>query len=92
MASILAILVLAACTAAGSSTPIIPATLTAPLPTLSATRRPPTPTQTATPPPTRTQTPIPQVTLVAVGDIMLGRTGGDQVLAKGAPVVFDGVN
>ena len=92
MASILAILVLAACSAGGSSTPIITATLAAPRATSSATSRPPTPTQTATPAPTHTQTPIPQVTLEAVGDIMLGRTVGDQVLAKGASVVFDGVN
>jgi poly-gamma-glutamate capsule biosynthesis protein CapA/YwtB (metallophosphatase superfamily) len=34
---------------------------------------------------------MPQVTLEAVGDIMLGRTVGQQVLAKGPQVVFAGV-
>ncbi|MGD0878842.1 MAG: CapA family protein [Anaerolineales bacterium] len=38
-----------------------------------------------------TATPVPQVTLEAVGDIMLGRTVGQQVLAKGPQIVFAGV-
>ncbi len=45
----------------------------------------------ASPSPTGTATPIPQVMLEAVGDIMLGRTVGQQVLAKGPQVVFAGV-
>jgi len=38
-----------------------------------------------------TSTPTGLVSLVAVGDIMLGRTVGEQVLAKGPQVVFAGV-
>ena len=41
--------------------------------------------------PTGTPTPSLQVTLDAVGDLMLGRTVGEQVLAQGPQVVFAGV-
>ena len=51
----------------------------------------PTPSQAATTDPVVTATPVPQVTLDAVGDIMLGRTVGQQVLAQGAQVIFAGV-
>jgi len=44
-----------------------------------------------TPVPTSTPTPSLQVNLDAVGDIMLGRTVGDQMLAQGAGIVFAGV-
>ena len=52
---------------------------------------PPTLTETVTFAPTSTGIPIPQITLEAVGDVMLGRTVGDQVLAKGPQIVFAGV-
>lgn len=41
--------------------------------------------------PTDTPTPSLQVTLEAVGDIMLGRTVGEQILAQGPEIVFAGV-
>jgi poly-gamma-glutamate synthesis protein (capsule biosynthesis protein) len=41
--------------------------------------------------PTSTPTPSLQVTLDAVGDLMLGRTVGDQMLAQGPGIVFAGV-
>jgi poly-gamma-glutamate capsule biosynthesis protein CapA/YwtB (metallophosphatase superfamily) len=41
--------------------------------------------------PTSTATSDPRVTLVAVGDIMLARTIGDQVLEQGPQIVFAGV-
>jgi poly-gamma-glutamate synthesis protein (capsule biosynthesis protein) len=44
-----------------------------------------------TPIPTSTPTPSLQVTLDAVGDLMLGRTVGDQMLAQGPGIVFAGV-
>jgi len=49
------------------------------------------PSPTVSPTPNGTETPLPQVTLEAVGDIMLGRTVGQQVLAKGPQIVFAGV-
>ena len=68
------------------------------IPDASATRtlslpsiEPPTPTETSTLSPTGTPTPSLQVTLDAVGDIMLGRTVGEQVLAQGPEIVFAGV-
>jgi poly-gamma-glutamate capsule biosynthesis protein CapA/YwtB (metallophosphatase superfamily) len=88
---ILTIMVLAACTGSRATTPIIPPTLAVVSETPGATMQPLTPTETATLAPTSTETPIPQVTLEAVGDIMLGRTVGDQVLAQGPQVVFAGV-
>ena len=53
----------------------------------------PAPTNTAIPTlsPAGTSTPTFQVTLDAVGDIMLGRTVGEQILAKGPHIVFAGV-
>ena len=97
---IVSILGLAACAGAGSPTAAIipPEThpATAPV-TPSLTHLPPAPvpspttTVTASPAPTGTQTPLAQVTLEAVGDIMLGRTVGQQVLAKGPQIVFAGV-
>jgi poly-gamma-glutamate capsule biosynthesis protein CapA/YwtB (metallophosphatase superfamily) len=48
---------------------------------------------TATPTLTQTNSAAPsvQVTLIAVGDMMLGRTVGEQIVAKGPQVVFTGV-
>lgn len=60
----------------------------------SATRTPTstsTPTNTATYTPTDTPTPSLKVNLMAVGDIMLGRTVGTQLQAKGPEIVFAGV-
>ena len=94
---ILASLVLSACsgketaTPVISSTPDVPSPPIIPSPTPSATLDPTTPTQTATLTPTNTPTPSYQVTLDAVGDIMLARTVGEQVLAKGPQIVFAGV-
>jgi poly-gamma-glutamate capsule biosynthesis protein CapA/YwtB (metallophosphatase superfamily) len=51
----------------------------------------PTPSYTATLTPTIKPTPTFQVTLDAVGDIMLARTVGEQVLARGPQIVFAGV-
>ncbi|MFA5874651.1 MAG: CapA family protein [Anaerolineales bacterium] len=48
-------------------------------------------TETATIAPTGTPTPSLQVNLEAVGDIMLARTVGDQVQARGPEIVFAGV-
>ncbi|MCX6036336.1 MAG: CapA family protein, partial [Chloroflexi bacterium] len=48
-------------------------------------------TETATIAPTGTPTPSLQVNLAAVGDIMLARTVGDQVQARGPEIVFAGV-
>jgi poly-gamma-glutamate synthesis protein (capsule biosynthesis protein) len=48
-------------------------------------------TDTATFTPTGTHTPSLQVKLMAVGDIMLARTVGSQVQAKGPEIVFAGV-
>lgn len=55
-------------------------------PTLTAT-----PSNTVTLTPTGTSTPSMQVKLMAVGDIMLARTVGSQLLAKGPGIVFTGV-
>lgn len=91
LGSILVVLALAACSAAAAA---VPGPTTAPSPlseTPSSTRTVLAPTQAASRTPAATRTPIPEVALQAVGDIMLGRTVGDQVLAKGAPVVFAGV-
>jgi len=64
-------------------------------PALSTTLPAPTntilPTETPTQAPAYVATPSSQVTLDAVGDIMLGRTVGQQVLAKGPQIVFAGV-
>jgi poly-gamma-glutamate synthesis protein (capsule biosynthesis protein) len=56
-------------------------------PILSSETNSPDPTVTAI----TTAIPVPQVTLEAVGDIMLGRTVGQQVMAKGPQIVFAGV-
>jgi poly-gamma-glutamate capsule biosynthesis protein CapA/YwtB (metallophosphatase superfamily) len=82
---------LAACTTGGANTPIIPT------PSFRVT---PTPTQVPPFPPvpdmaaitpTAAPTSTFQVTLAAVGDIMLARTVGDQVLMDGPQIVFAGV-
>ena len=69
-------------------TPFLPANDT-PVPASST----PTPiaTETATLASTATPTPSLRVNLEAVGDIMLARTVGDQVLAQGPGIVFAGV-
>ncbi len=86
-----AFLYLTACAASASPSPVI-----VPLPvpvsvTPAVTTLPPTPSATASIPPTPTSTPTYRVTLDAVGDIMLARTVGDQVLEKGPQIVFAGV-
>jgi poly-gamma-glutamate capsule biosynthesis protein CapA/YwtB (metallophosphatase superfamily) len=88
---ILAMMGLAACTGDGITTPIIPPTPTAASPTPGLIMDKPTSTETATLAPTDTAAPSFQVTLDAVGDIMLARSVGDQVLAQGPQVVFAGV-
>ncbi len=65
-------------------TPVLTATFTRSMPTALPPEKP-----TSTPVPASTQSG--QVQLVAVGDIMLGRTVGEQVLEKGPSVVFAGV-
>ena len=73
---------------ASPSIPTLLAPVPSPIKSLSSS-------ETTTPYPTVTAntsaTPVPQVTLEAVGDIMLGRTVGQQVLAKGPQIVFAGV-
>ncbi len=73
-----------------ADSPILP-TEQQPTATLSS----PTPTGTATPVPspipTNTATPSGKVTLIAVGDLMLGRSVGEQILEKGPQVVFEQV-
>jgi poly-gamma-glutamate synthesis protein (capsule biosynthesis protein) len=79
--------------ASQTETTLPSATLTAsPAPTLTETPSV-TPSQTSSPTatPTASQTPIPAVRLAAVGDLLLGRTVGDRILAQGPQVVFDGV-
>jgi poly-gamma-glutamate synthesis protein (capsule biosynthesis protein) len=88
---LLTIMVLPACRGGGSATQIIPPTLEPVITIQSTFTETPTPTETATLAPTSTATPIPQITLLAVGDIMLDRTVGDQVLSKGPQIVFAGV-
>jgi len=95
------ILALAACSVAGSTTvptiPLVSLVTLAPLASPSPIPRPLSPvpsftlTETAIPAPTDNEAPIPQVTLEAVGDIMLGRSVGQQVLSKGPQIVFAGV-
>jgi poly-gamma-glutamate capsule biosynthesis protein CapA/YwtB (metallophosphatase superfamily) len=51
----------------------------------------PLPSATASSTPTGTSTPTYQVTVDAVGDMMLARTVGEQILAKGPQIVFSGV-
>jgi poly-gamma-glutamate capsule biosynthesis protein CapA/YwtB (metallophosphatase superfamily) len=69
------------------------ATPTVTLPPATATQVPtPPPTATSSPvPPTPTPTPMPIVRLMAVGDVMLGRTVGDKLRAKGAAIAFSAV-
>ena len=95
---IIVFLGLTGCAGNGSATTIVPATTSSPIPiplplspVVSPTVDFSTATETASPAPTGTATSDPQVTLEAVGDIMLGRTVGQQVLAKGPQVVFAGV-
>ena len=73
-----------------TSTPSItalPATATLP-PTMPPATSTPSP---APPSPTPSLTPVPVIHLMAVGDVMLGRTVGDAIGAKGADVVFSAV-
>lgn len=70
-----------------SATPSITPSITE-TPTLADTA---TVTDTATPTPTGTPTPSLLVNLAAVGDIMLARSVGDQVHARGPEIVFAGV-
>ncbi len=85
---------LAACSSMAASSPslggIHPTQTETASPTSTATV-PPTPTQTPSPAPTETSTATPApspVTLMAVGDIMLGRTVGEQILEEGPQIVF----
>jgi len=73
-------------------TPFLPATDT-PAPTVASATPTSPATETVTLTPTSTPTPPPslQVNLAAVGDMMLARTVGDQVLARGPEIVFAGV-
>jgi len=76
--------------ASATYTPFLPLENTA---TVATDTPIPSPTDTGTATITQTGTPTPslQVTLDAVGDIMLARTVGDQVLAQGPGIVFAGV-
>ena len=87
----LAFLGLTGCAGNGSAAALVPPTKSSPVPLPLHPLVLPTLTETVTPAPNGTETPFPQVTLEAVGDIMLGRTVGQQVLAKGPQIVFAGV-
>jgi poly-gamma-glutamate capsule biosynthesis protein CapA/YwtB (metallophosphatase superfamily) len=69
-------------------TPFLPANETTVPPADTHT---PFPSETPTPAPTNTPTPSMRVNLEAVGDIMLARLVGEQVLAQGPEIVFAGV-
>jgi poly-gamma-glutamate capsule biosynthesis protein CapA/YwtB (metallophosphatase superfamily) len=82
---------LTACVPSATPSPVI-----VPLPVASSvtptlTKLSPTPSATASISPIPTHTPTYRVTLDAVGDIMLARTVGDQILDKGPQIVFAGV-
>jgi poly-gamma-glutamate capsule biosynthesis protein CapA/YwtB (metallophosphatase superfamily) len=67
-------------------------TAAAPRPTATFTNTPPPkPADTPTQPPTPSPTLSGQVQLIAVGDIMLARTVGEQILENGPQIVFEGV-
>jgi len=88
---LLTLLALAACVKAEMAVDVPPPT---PEPTSTSSVmiiNSPTPPVAGLLVPTGTATPDPQVTLLAVGDIMLGRTIGDQVLEQGPEIVFAGV-
>ncbi|MEK7324002.1 MAG: CapA family protein, partial [Chloroflexota bacterium] len=72
---------------------VLPATTLAPA--LTPTALPPTEPPTLTPFPSATTEPSPtpsgEVMLMAVGDLMLARTVGEQILAQGPQFVFAGV-
>ncbi len=98
----LALLLLAACNPIQTPTNLPPVTRVVSLDTATPTLPPPTPlpptkTPTATITPTPTDTPIPTATalpvvnFMAVGDVMLARTIGDQILVEGPAVPFAGV-
>ena len=78
-----------------NSTPLVLSAPTAVPSVSTTTASDPTDTHmpAITPSPSSTVTPLQsgRVNLVAVGDIMLGRTVGGQVLAKGPQIVFAGV-
>lgn len=82
---------LAACARSTAPLPPIPIKPAQASATSATPIDPPTPAPAATPTPTSTPTPTYMVTLNAVGDIMLARTVGDQVLAHGPQIVFAGV-
>jgi poly-gamma-glutamate capsule biosynthesis protein CapA/YwtB (metallophosphatase superfamily) len=88
-------LVLPSLTAAPSDSPtgtFTPSETPSSTPTSSETpTETPTPSETPTPTPSDTPTPSRQVLLAAVGDLMLARSVGEQILAKGPQVVFAGV-
>jgi poly-gamma-glutamate capsule biosynthesis protein CapA/YwtB (metallophosphatase superfamily) len=94
---IITILGLAACTGADPKSSSVSSAASTPLPIspypiVSATpTSSPAPATLELPNPTGSAPPNPQVTLEAVGDIMLGRTVGQQVLAQGPQIVFAGV-
>ena len=90
---ILALLGMVACSPGKPATSIIPSTPATSPATQTLIRPAPTQPDTATPTLTRTTAPTPtfQVTLDAVGDIMLARTVGDQILAQGPQIIFAGV-
>ncbi len=87
--------VLAGCTAPlGSSenSPVVSSASETLAPSLSPTGiSTSTVTPTLAPTDTPTNTPSLQVTLAAVGDLMLGRSVGEQALAQGPEIVFAGV-
>ena len=103
VACALAVLFLTACgvTLSPRATPALDAiTLIATVPTATQTPVPPTatatPTSTSTPTPTRptptpTATATPLIRLMAVGDVMLGRTIGQRLQTDGAGAAFAGV-
>jgi poly-gamma-glutamate capsule biosynthesis protein CapA/YwtB (metallophosphatase superfamily) len=86
-----AILFLTACVPSATPSPVIVFSPVAASVTPTLTKVSPTPPAIASITPTPTSTPTYRVTLDAVGDIMLARTVGEQVLEKGPQVVFAGV-
>jgi poly-gamma-glutamate capsule biosynthesis protein CapA/YwtB (metallophosphatase superfamily) len=86
-----AALILAGCSGGGTSTAVVQPPTSPPVPSPLSVVVSPTPTETPTVTPTSSPTPTFRVSLEAVGDIMLARTVGEQVLAKGPQVVFAGV-
>jgi poly-gamma-glutamate capsule biosynthesis protein CapA/YwtB (metallophosphatase superfamily) len=88
---VLGSLYLVSCAEKPTSLPVVASTPAETILASSLTIESPTSTETATASPTSTPTPTFHVTLDAVGDIMLARTVGDQILAEGPQIVFSGV-